>query len=422
MIWLTTTVGPGLGADLMRWTVSVCRRAWRAAHHMRTALILLFLLAVAAIPGSVLPQRDGQPRAGQPLPAGTPPTAGPTLDRLCFFDVFGSPWFSAIYLLLFTLAGRLPRAPAAPSPADAAQAAAGAGPAWTGCRTCVRTCRAAPSTTRLAAGCAAGGGAPVVRRTGDVTVSAEKGYLKETGNLRLPLRAARPADRRRVRLLVRLARQPAARAGPDFAFCNTLQQYDEHALGARSTSTTCRVLRQMDKFAATVPRQRPAGQYKADVTYAEGPAAVAEAVAPARSTTRCGWTARTCPCSATATRRSCVHRQVRRTARPRTPVPARGRQLTSDGVATFPDANVDPRDRRPRASPRSASPASTCRPCRPRADGIAVGLPWRARPRPGAGRLPRAPGPGRRASRTSSYPSTSARSTTVSQVTVARAC
>ena len=34
------------------------RNAWRQLTSMRTALVLLFLLAVAAIPGSVLPQRS----------------------------------------------------------------------------------------------------------------------------------------------------------------------------------------------------------------------------------------------------------------------------------------------------------------------------------------------------------------------------
>ena len=88
----------------MRWlyhtTVSVSRRAWRQLTSMRTALVLLFLLAVAAIPGSVLPQRNVSPEKVSTY-LDTHRQWGPTLDRLSFFDVYGSPWFSAIYLLLF---------------------------------------------------------------------------------------------------------------------------------------------------------------------------------------------------------------------------------------------------------------------------------------------------------------------------------
>ncbi len=39
------------------------RWAWRQLTSMRTALILLFLLAVAAIPGSLIPQRPVDPSA-----------------------------------------------------------------------------------------------------------------------------------------------------------------------------------------------------------------------------------------------------------------------------------------------------------------------------------------------------------------------
>jgi cytochrome c biogenesis protein len=72
---------------------------------MRTALILLFLLALASVPGSLFPQRGTSPlRVSQYLR--DHPDAGPILDRLYLFDVFASPWFGAIYLLLFiSLAG-----------------------------------------------------------------------------------------------------------------------------------------------------------------------------------------------------------------------------------------------------------------------------------------------------------------------------
>ncbi len=79
--------------------VELSRWAWRQLTSMRTALVLLFLLALAAVPGSVVPQRnidavkvsDWQDKH---------PQLTPIYDRLGLFDVFGSVWFSAIYLLL----------------------------------------------------------------------------------------------------------------------------------------------------------------------------------------------------------------------------------------------------------------------------------------------------------------------------------
>ncbi len=85
---------PPLGAvGLLRW-------AWRQLTSMRTALLLLLLLAVAAVPGSVFPQRRVNPGSVQQYLADNPGT-GPWLDRLGLFDVYSSVWFSAIYLLLF---------------------------------------------------------------------------------------------------------------------------------------------------------------------------------------------------------------------------------------------------------------------------------------------------------------------------------
>jgi cytochrome c biogenesis protein len=67
---------------------------------MRTALILLLLLGVAAIPGSLFPQRTQNPMQVRQYFIDNPELA-PWLDRLKLFEVFSSPWFSAIYLLLF---------------------------------------------------------------------------------------------------------------------------------------------------------------------------------------------------------------------------------------------------------------------------------------------------------------------------------
>ncbi len=88
--------GPkGLGAlGWARWT-------WRQLTSMRTALFLLLLLAVAAVPGSVIPQRGIDEVAVSEYFEANPVSA-PWMDRLGLFDVYASPWFSAIYLLLFT--------------------------------------------------------------------------------------------------------------------------------------------------------------------------------------------------------------------------------------------------------------------------------------------------------------------------------
>ena len=77
------------------------RMLWRRLTAMRTALILLFLLAMGSIPGSVLPQQGSDPAAVQQYYASHPSLA-PWLNHLGLFNVFAAPWFAAIYLLLFT--------------------------------------------------------------------------------------------------------------------------------------------------------------------------------------------------------------------------------------------------------------------------------------------------------------------------------
>ena len=75
-------------------------KGWRALTSMGTALALLFLLALGAVPGALLPQRSlNESKVEQYLAAH--PVLGPWLDRLQLFDVFSSFWFTAIYALLF---------------------------------------------------------------------------------------------------------------------------------------------------------------------------------------------------------------------------------------------------------------------------------------------------------------------------------
>ena len=92
---------PGARLGIIGWL----RWSWRQLTSMRTALVLLFLLAVASVPGSVLPQQGVDPAAVSQYYAAHPALA-PLLAKFSLFSVFGAPWFAAIYLLLFlSLAG-----------------------------------------------------------------------------------------------------------------------------------------------------------------------------------------------------------------------------------------------------------------------------------------------------------------------------
>ena len=168
--------GPRLGVTgWLRWL-------WRQLTSMRTALILLFLLALASVPGSVLPQEGIDPAAVSQYYAAHPGLA-PILDKLSLFSVFAAPWFAAVYLLLFaSLAGcvlprtirlagsarqKPPRAPRnlARLPFSASMSSAEA-PA-----DALRSAERLLRSRRFRV------------QTGDGWVSAEKGYLREVGNL-----------------------------------------------------------------------------------------------------------------------------------------------------------------------------------------------------------------------------------------------
>ncbi|UFU05824.1 cytochrome c biogenesis protein ResB [Ruania halotolerans] len=90
-----TAGGPRLGArGWLRWI-------WRQLTSMRVALLLLLLLAVVALPGAFFPQRPSDPNSVLQYYRDHPDTAE-LLETLHLFDVYSSPWFSAVYLLLFT--------------------------------------------------------------------------------------------------------------------------------------------------------------------------------------------------------------------------------------------------------------------------------------------------------------------------------
>jgi cytochrome c biogenesis protein len=163
------------GIGFLRW-------CWRQLTSMRVALILLFLLALAAIPGSVLPQRGLDPIRVNDWLEGNP-VWGPVLDRLGFFDVYAAPWFAAIYLLLFVsvIGCVIPRTRlhwkamrGAPPPAP---------------RRLDRLAAHRTVYTSVSVEQALDAAASDLRKRrwriarGDGWVAAEKGYLRETGNL-----------------------------------------------------------------------------------------------------------------------------------------------------------------------------------------------------------------------------------------------
>ena len=170
--------------------VAAGRNTWRALTSMRTALVLLFLLALAAIPGAMLPQRSlNEGKVNEYIAAR--PTLGPLMDKLELFDVFSSFWFTAIYALLFvSLVGCiLPRcveyAKALRTPPVAAPRNLGRLPHHH-----TSTVDEAPeAVAERVRGQLRGWrvtqrvGGDRAKHPGEITLSAEKGFLREAGNL-----------------------------------------------------------------------------------------------------------------------------------------------------------------------------------------------------------------------------------------------
>lgn len=195
----TEAMRSDLGSGMPRLgPVGWLRWAWRQLTSMRTALFLLLLVAVAAVPGSIFPQRNLDAGRVEDWIADHPGVA-PVLDRIGMFDVFSSPWFSAIYLLLMAslvgcivprtrqhlreLRGRPPRAPRRldrlPSHAETVV---------TGTPDDVlAVARAALGRRYRFRGEDAGSDAAArpadAPQTGERVLSAETGQLRETGNL-----------------------------------------------------------------------------------------------------------------------------------------------------------------------------------------------------------------------------------------------
>jgi cytochrome c biogenesis protein len=230
-------LAPALGTlETLRW-------AWRQLTSMRTALLLLLLLAVAAIPGSIVPQRGVDARAVEAFQARHPDLT-PWLERLGVFHTYTSPWFSAVYVLLMvslvgcilprtrlylrTLRARPPRAPRnfERLPASATfETDADVDTVLEVARTSLRGPRLLPTRIDVvrdeSEGSSAGAGGEV---------RAERGYLRELGNLVFHTSI--------VAVLVGVAAgalwgyRGAAIVTQGDGFANVLTQYDEFSSGA----------------------------------------------------------------------------------------------------------------------------------------------------------------------------------------------
>ncbi len=243
------------------------RFAWAVLTSMRTAIILLLLLAVAAIPGGILPQRPVNPFAVTQW-LGNHTKLGPFLDKIGMFDVFHTPWFSSIYLLLFvSLVGcivprtsvylRAVRAPAATPPRPVSRMSGA-----------ISYRSSTPSDELLTQAQAAMRARRYrVRRVGDV-VCAERGYTRELGNL--TFHVALLGVLLSVGYGSLLGHSGSAVVVEGQGFSNTLTQYDDISSGAAFNGKLDPFSVTLDAFHVayeTGPVQRGAArEFKADVT------------------------------------------------------------------------------------------------------------------------------------------------------------
>ncbi|MFL6161603.1 MAG: cytochrome c biogenesis protein ResB [Jatrophihabitantaceae bacterium] len=246
------------------------RLLWRRLTSMRTAIVLLFLLALAAVPGSLLPQRPLNPAKVQAYLA-SHGAWGRFLDRVGAFDVFGSFWFAAVYLLLFaSLIGCL--LPRITSYARAVRAKPIQAPRHLS-RLAENGTLVSPLSPRQAASRATDALRPRWRTAvrdepgGAVAVSAEKGYSREAGNLVF-----------HICLLLALALIAAGKLNSyqgsivtveGTGFCNRPISYDAFHAGrlVQQGALANFCIDNLDSFTASYRPDGTAQQFRAEVTY-----------------------------------------------------------------------------------------------------------------------------------------------------------
>jgi cytochrome c biogenesis protein len=196
------------------------------------------------------------------------PTLAPVLDRLFLFDTFAAPWFAAVYLLLFvSLVGCLgPRirlhAKALRTPPPAVPRVLGRMPASD------RWATAATPREVLDAAAAELKGWRTVRT--EDGISAERGYLRETGNLLFHVSL--------VVLLVGIAMggllgfQGTVLVKEGEGFANTVLAFDDIKPGRRFDPARLVPFNfVLDDFRATYDEGGRALTFDADLRYAAGP-------------------------------------------------------------------------------------------------------------------------------------------------------
>ena len=258
--------------------VGLARWAWRQLTSMRTALLLLLLLTIAAVPGSLVPQEGVDPVRVAEFKQ-QHPTLSPWYERFSLFDVFAAPWFAAIYLLLFvSLAGCvLPRSRAHWAASRARPPAAPrhlnrlpVNESWTSDASTAEVVEAA----RL-----------VLRRRrfrvdvgSDGSVAGEKGFLRETGNL--VFHAALLLLLAAVALRSLLGFQGSVLVAEGASFSNTISAYDAVKQGtAFDSSSLVPFTMTLEDLAVRYeedgPQRGSPRDFLAQVTYTESPDAVA---------------------------------------------------------------------------------------------------------------------------------------------------
>jgi cytochrome c biogenesis protein len=267
--------------------LALLRNTWRGLTSMRTALVLLFLLALAALPGALLPQRSLNERLVAQYFTDHP-TLAPWLDRAGFFDVFAAPWFAAVYLLLMvSLVGcllprtaehvRAVRSPTVATPRNLARLphhAAAALPA------------PVADVEAQVRGRLRGWRAQWRDEPGGVrTVSAERGQLREVGNLVFHVSLLGLLVAFAVGKLVGYEGQVIVLSGGG-QFCNTgILAYDTFRPGLRVDGTELEPFCvRVDDFAATYEANGQPASYTASIGY-QTAADLAAGTAAWRSTT-----------------------------------------------------------------------------------------------------------------------------------------
>ena len=257
--------------DWLRW-------AWRQLTSMRIALILLFLLALGSVPGSMLPQAGGN-AAGVAQYYKSHPTLAPLLNHLGMFNVFGAPWFAAIYLLLFaSLVGCV--VPRTFKLAGSARTLPPRAP-----RNIGRLPHSASYGTSLPPGPALdvaagvlGGHGFRLRHSGqgETWISAEKGYLREAGNLLFHLSLLGVLVSIALGGLFGFKADKLLIAGSTFS--DTRSDIDEFFPGRLVTDSDLAPFTiKLDSFSASYitsgPQQGQPAAYNARVSYTDSPGA-----------------------------------------------------------------------------------------------------------------------------------------------------